>query len=146
MATYLTKNFTLEELCASNKAKEFRIDNEPRSIQVGVALTALANNVLQPVRDYLKKPLRISSGYRCTKLNAAVDGSINSQHLEGQAADIDCHNDRQELRLIFDYIRENLDYDQLLFEHNKSGDYWIHVSYRADGKNRRQWIDNYEKK
>ena len=98
------------------------------------ALTALVDNVLDPLRTWWGKPITVNSGYRCLELNAAVKGSKTSQHMKGEAADIDT-GDRQQNKLLFEYIRKNLPYDQLIDESNFA---WVHVSYRADGDNRMQ--------
>lgn len=127
------KHFTIEELCRSETARSRGIDNTPTE-EVRKNLTALVGNVLDPLRDWYGKPIRVNSGYRCPALNKAVGGVANSQHLTGQAADIDV-NDRAENRRLMKHIEDNLDFDQLIWE---NGGAWVHVSYRADGKNRRQ--------
>lgn len=127
------KYFTLKELCNSGVARVRRIDNTPNEEQVE-NLTALVDNVLDPLRERFGKPIRVNSGYRCPDLNKAVKGSSTSQHMSGQAADIDT-GDRQQNKLLFDYIQKNLPYDQLIDESNFA---WVHVSFRADGKNRNQ--------
>lgn len=127
------KYFTIAELCKSTTADRLGIDNRCKSEHV-VNLTALVDNVLDPLRTWYGKPLTVSSGYRCPELNAAVKGSSTSQHMTGQAADIDT-GDRQQNKLLFEYIRKNLPFDQLIDESHFA---WVHVSYRADGKNRNQ--------
>lgn len=127
------KYFTIAELCRSNTADRLGINNRCRQEHV-TALTALVDNVLDPLREWYGKPLTVSSGYRCPELNAAVKGSKTSQHMAGEAADIDT-GDRQQNKLLFEYIKKNMPFDQLIWEHG--GD-WVHVSYRADGKNRNQ--------
>lgn len=97
-------------------------------------LTALVDNVLDPLREWYGKPIMVNSGYRCEELNKAVKGSKTSQHMSGQAADIDT-GDRQQNKLLFEYIRKNLSFDQLIDESNFA---WVHVSYRDDGNNRMQ--------
>jgi hypothetical protein len=92
------------------------------------------NNVLDPLREWYGKPITINSGFRCPALNKAVKGSNTSQHMTGQAADIDT-GDRQQNKLLFEYIRKNLPFDQLIDESNFA---WVHVSFRADGMNRNQ--------
>lgn len=144
MATNLTANFTLEELCASDTAKARGIDNTPTK-QAVVNLTHLAIKVLQPLRVGLKEPISISSGYRSPALNRAVGGVSNSQHLTGEAADINIGGDIAKGKRIFNYIRYNLPFDQLIWERNKQGVYWVHVSYCKDG-NRGQVIENLLKK
>ena len=127
------KYFTIAELCRSNTADRLGINNRCRQEHV-TALTALVDNVLDPLREWYGKPLIVSSGYRCSELNAAIKGSRTSQHMSGQAADIDT-GDRQQNKLLFEYIKKNLPFDQLIDESNFS---WVHVSYRADGNNRKQ--------
>lgn len=124
------KHFTIKELCRSDTAARRGIKNEP-SEAVKQNLTALVEHVLDPVREWYGKPIYVNSGYRCKELNAAVGGVANSQHMTGEAADIDV-NDMKENRRIFTWIEENCEFDQLLWE---NGGAWIHVSFRA-GKNR----------
>ena len=138
-------HFTIEELYASNYAKAHGIDNKP-TIQKMINLVYLAAFVLEPLRVAMGRPINISSGFRCEQLNKAVGGVYNSQHLKGQAADISIEGDMAFGRKIFEYIKNHLTFDQLIWEHNAKGSYWVHVSYRADGRNRRQVIDNLLKK
>ena len=147
MNTPVTMHFTIEELYASETAKRLGIDNKP-SVQKMINLVYLAANVLEPLRVAMGEPVKINSGYRCEKLNKAVGGVYNSQHLKGQAADICIDGDMAKGRRWFNYIRDHLPFDQLIWEHDKSGTYWIHVSfvYPDFGKNRRQVIDNLLKK
>ena len=147
MNTPVTMHFTIEELYASETAKRLGIDNKP-SVQKMINLVYLAANVLEPLRVAMNEPVKINSGYRCEKLNKAVGGVYNSQHLKGQAADICIDGDMAKGRRWFNYIRDHLPFDQLIWEHDKSGTYWIHVSfvYPDFGKNRRQVIDNLLKK
>lgn len=127
------KHFTIDELCRSDTARSRGIDNTPTK-EVRKNLTALVGNVLDPLREWYGKPIRVNSGYRCPALNKAVGGVANSQHLTGQAADIDTR-DTAENRKLMKHIEDSLDFDQLIWE---NGGAWVHVSYRADGKNRRQ--------
>ena len=145
MATRISKNFTLEELRDSATAKRLGIINAPGVDEV-CAMCALVHHVLQPLRDAMQEPVKIGSGYRCSALNRAVGGVANSQHVKGQAADLCIDGDLAKGKRWFNYIRQHLPYDQLIWEHNAKGNYWVHVSYRADGKNRQQVIDNLLKK
>ena len=148
MNTPVTMHFTIEEMYASDTARRLGIDNKPTT-QKMINLVYLCAFVLEPLRVAMGKPIRISSGYRCERLNKAVGGVYNSQHLKGQAADIDIQGDMAFGRNIFDYIRDHLPFDQLIWEHNpKTGLYWVHVSYVFPdfGKNRRKVINNLEKK
>ena len=148
METNITMHFTIEEMYASDTAKRLGIDNKPTT-QKMINLVYLCAFVLEPLRVAMGKPIKISSGYRCEKLNKAVGGVYNSQHLKGQAADIDIQGDMAFGRKIFDHIKDHLPFDQLIWEHNpKTGSYWVHVSYVFPdfGKNRKKVINNLEKK
>lgn len=145
MATKISWNFTLEELCASDTAKAKGIRNNPGQTDI-INLCALVHKVLQPLRTAMGEPITISSGYRSLALNNAVGGVRNSQHMRGEAADISIDGDMTKGRRWFDWIKLNCPFDQLIWEHNAKGVYWIHVSYRADGLNRMQVIDNLLKK
>ena len=141
-------HFTIEELCASATAKAKGIDNKPNVQQV-INLVYLAAYVLEPLRVAMREPIKIGSGFRSLRLNQAVGGVSNSQHLTGQAADLCIDGDIQKGRRWFEYIRKNLPFDQLIWEKNqKTGSCWVHVSYvHPDfGKNRRQVIDGLIKK
>lgn len=145
MPTRISKNFTLDELTASATAKQMHIINAPGVDEV-CNLCALVHHVLQPLRDAMGESIKIGSGYRCPQLNKAVGGVPNSQHIKGEAADLCIDGDKAKGRKWITWIMDHCDFDQLIWEHNSKGTYWVHVSYRADGKNRRQVIDNLLKK
>ena len=134
----LSRNFTLEELISSNTAQAKGIDNIPGAIEKQ-NLKLLAQTVLQPIRDKYGKPISVTSGYRCPKLNAAVGGSKTSQHLKGQAADIKCTaTTKAELfNLIKGMINKGeLTVGQLIWEYGtKKEPNWIHVSLPYTKKN-----------
>ena len=134
----LSKDFVLEEFIRSVTATRLGLDNSvtPDIIQ---NLTNLCVNVLQPLRDWYGKPIRIASGYRCQALNAYIGGSLNSQHMVGQAADIDTIEDNVKL---FDHILQGLPYDQLIWEFGLKVPAWIHVSFNVY-KNRKQILRAY---
>lgn len=129
------KHFTIKELCSSSTADIKKIDNNP-SNEVVKRLTSLVDNVLDPLREWYQAPIFVNSGYRCSKLNKEVRGAYNSQHMRGEAADITTRS-KSGNRLLFQYIKESLPFDQLIWEH---GGIWIHVSYKEDG-NRKQILD-----
>lgn len=132
----ITKNLTLQELINSDTAKAKGIDNSPTNEHLR-NLIDIANNVFQPLRDGIGKPIRISSGYRSEKLNKAVGGSKTSQHNKGQALDLVATSGFTN-KDIFNYIKNNLEFDQMIWEFgtDKNPD-WVHVSY-VKGKNRKQ--------
>lgn len=143
--TSITENFTLEELIYSATAKAGGIKNVPDT-QAVVCLTVLTVKVLQPLRNWWGKPIKIGSGYRCDILNKVVGGVRNSQHKKGQAVDLCIDGDLNKGKSWFNYIKNHLEFDQLIWEHNAKGSYWVHVSYVNTGKNRKQVIDNLLKK
>jgi zinc D-Ala-D-Ala carboxypeptidase len=138
--TRLSPNFTLHELLRSQTASRRKFDEQfnPPATVVD-SLIVLCTKLLEPIRQLYGAPITISSGYRCPRLNKAVGGSPTSQHMIGEAADID-FGTREANLLLFDMIQEwqkngFIEFDQLLNEFD--GD-WIHVSHKRIGKNRRQ--------
>jgi hypothetical protein len=127
----LSKNLSLSEVVKSATAIKRGISNQPTKQHLQ-NLIKLAENVFQPLRNYIDKPIRVSSGYRSKELNKLIGGASRSQHSKGEALDLD--NDRETNILMFNYIKDNLDFDQLINEQDYS---WIHVSYR-EGSNRKQ--------
>jgi len=142
MSTRISKNFTLEEFTASKTAKEKGIRNNPGQTDI-VNLCGLVHNVLQPLRKWWGKEVKIGSGYRSLALNQAVGGVKNSQHMRGEAADLCIDGDLTKGKQWFNWIKTHCEFDQLIWEKNpKTGSYWIHVSFRCDGLNRNQVINN----
>ena len=143
MATNITMHFTIDELCASQTAKARGIKNKPGVPEI-INLVYLTAYVLEPLRESMGEPIKIGSGYRCPQLNRAVGGVANSQHMKGQAADLCIDGDLKKGKRWFDWIKTHCQFDQLIWEHNAKGSYWVHVSYVHPpfGRNRRQVIDN----
>lgn len=139
----LSKNFTLKELTASNTAKAKGIVNEPDAKQLS-AMQILVDKVLQPLREGIGKSIKVSSGLRVPALNKAIGGSVTSQHCKGEAADIRMSGKTGNADL-FHYIKENLVFDQLIWEFGTEGNPdWVHVSYSAKG-NRGEILKAYKK-
>ena len=126
------KYFSIEEMTKSDTAKAKGIDNTP-SQEVIDNLTKLIEAVLDPLREWFGKPITVNSGYRCEALNKAVGGSNTSDHVTGRATDIDTGS-KEENKKLFDYIKDNLEFDQLIDEKNLA---WVHVSFR-ENNNRKQ--------
>lgn len=122
----LTKNFKLSELLHSDTADKNGYTEQYEPTQDVVDnLTELTVRILQPLRDLYGKPITVNCAYRCTRTNKAVGGVSTSQHQLGQAADITAGS-REENKILYDTIRDNLVYDQLINEDDYS---WVHVSY-----------------
>ena len=148
MNTPVTMHFTIEELCASKTAEKKGIANKPNMQQM-INLVYLAAYVLEPLRVAMNEPIKIGSGFRSQALNKVVGGVANSQHLKGQAVDLCIDGDLKKGRRWFEYIRDHLEFDQLIWEHNpKTGSWWVHVSfvYPDFGKNRKNVIEKLIKK
>jgi hypothetical protein len=134
----LSDNLTLAEVTKSATAKRKGISNEP-TIEHMENLKAVAQNIFQPVRDHFGKPIAVTSGYRSADLNKAIGGSSTSQHCKGEAIDMDADvfggvTNRE----IFEYIKDNLDFDQLIYEFgDENNPDWVHCSFISKG-NRRQ--------
>ena len=130
----LTTNFSLAELTASQVAARKGIPNNPTAGQIE-NLKKLCESILQPIRNHYDSPVIISSGFRTPELCVLINSSINSQHAKGQAADLQVIG--VDNKALAKYIKENLDFDQLILEFYKeeegphSG--WVHVSYVGKG-------------
>jgi hypothetical protein len=132
----ISKHLTLAELITSQTATRKRIDNTP-SPQVIANLKLVAEKVFEPLREGLGKPIRISSGYRSPALNKAIGGAKNSQHTTGEALDLQGVGGLKNSE-IFNYIKDNLTFDQLINEYPVNGEpSWVHVSFKKSG-NRNQ--------
>ena len=132
----LSNNLSLSEVIKSSTAIKNNIPNEPTKQHLQ-NLIILAENVFQPIREHFVRPIYISSGYRSKELNKLIGGASRSQHSKGEAIDIDNdHRNSVSNREIFDYIKDNLEFDQLIFEAGTKEDpAWVHVSFRK-GMNR----------
>lgn len=130
------KNFKLSEFIYSETAKKNGIENVPDFEHVE-RISFLVEHLVQPLRGKYGKSLRISSGFRTPELNIALAGAKNSQHMclgDWAAVDLDTGN-HEENKKLFNLIKDNFEFDQLIDEHDFD---WVHVSLRTDGKNRKQ--------
>jgi hypothetical protein len=134
----LSKNLALSEVTRSETAKRRGISNMPTPEHIE-NFKKLAEKVFQPIRDHFGVPIRISSGYRSKELNTAIGGSLSSQHCQGEAIDIDMDGTSITNAQIFHFIKDNLNFDQLIAEFpENSNPAWVHVSYESTGKQRKQ--------
>lgn len=136
----LSEHLDLSEVIRSESAKRNGISNMP--IEAHIAnLKLLAENIFQPIRNNFRCPIHISSAYRSIELNRIIKGSLTSQHCTGEAIDIDMDGTPNGVtnKMIFDYIKNNLEFDQLIWEFgNDDNPDWVHVSYESSGKQRKQ--------
>ncbi len=127
----LTTHFTIEEMTFSQVAVRYGIDNRATSRQKE-NLKALCENTLEPIRVLVDAPVHVTSGLRQSRVNALVGGSQNSQHIRGEAADIQVTKYTTE-ELFALIIRSGIPFDQIIQEF----DSWVHISFKRNGKNRR---------
>jgi hypothetical protein len=136
----LSEHFTLEEFLISSTASKYNIENIA-TLEHTSNLKYLCEKVLEPLRNYIEKPIYITSGYRSKALNdkmkeVGYSVAANSQHMQGQAADIVVHGMTNE-EIIEAFHGAEIEFDQLIDETSisKNGDksFWVHVSYNAEG-------------
>jgi len=138
----LSEHLALAEVTRSETAKRNGVSNEPTAEHLE-NFKLLAEKVFEPIRLHFGKPIHISSGYRSAALNKAVGGSSSSQHCKGEAIDIDMDGSAHGItnKMVFDYIKDNLQFDQLIWEFGTDANPdWVHVSYSSDGKQRKQML------
>lgn len=134
----LSKHLVLSEVTRSESAKRKGISNMPTPEHIE-NFKLIAEKVFEPIREHFKVPILISSGYRSKELNAAIGGSLTSQHCSGEALDLDMDGTSVTNKQIFDFIKNNLVFDQLIWEFGtKDNPDWVHVSYESTGKQRKQ--------
>ena len=136
----LSEHLDLSEVIRSESAKRNGISNMPTPEHIA-NFKLLAENIFEPIRNHFRVPIIISSGYRSKELNACIGGSATSQHCTGEAIDIDMDGSPHGVtnKMVFDYIKDNLIFDQLIFEFgDATNPDWVHVSYESSGKQRKQ--------
>ena len=135
----LSKHFELAEFTRSSTAKRAGISNMPTEAHQA-NMKVLCEKVLEPIREHFARPIMISSGYRSAALNKITKGaSSTSQHCSGEAVDIDMDGTEITNKQIFDYIKANLEFDQMIWEFGtEANPDWVHVSYESTGKQRKQ--------
>ena len=137
----ISEHLDLSEVIRSETAKRHGISNMPTDEHIA-NFKLLAENVFEKIRNNFRCPIHISSGYRSKELNACTKGaSATSQHSTGEAVDLDMDGSANGVtnKMVFNYIKDNLEFDQLIWEFgtNENPD-WVHVSYESTGKQRKQ--------
>jgi len=140
----ISKHISLKEATHSATAKRNGIDNSPTEAHL-CNMQDVAHKLFEPVREHFNVPIAITSFYRSNALNEAIGGSKTSQHSTGEAIDIDADvYGRVTNGQLFDYIRSNISFDQLIYEFgDDSNPDWVHFSYNTTGKNRNQVLRAY---
>jgi len=135
----ISKNISFKEATFSKVSKRLKIKNEPSETQLK-NMKIIASKVFQPLREWCDHPIRVNSMYRCPDLCVAIGSTKTSQHTKGQAIDISSLGEKTN-RELFEWIKENLDYDQMIWEFgNNENPKWIHVSYVNKKNNRNRTL------
>ena len=136
----ISKHISLREAIESYTAKRLGINNTPSDYHI-TNMVGIAENIFEPLRYWVGGPIKISSFFRSGDLNRAISGSKSSQHCEGRAMDIDDTYGHKTNAEMYEYIKENLDFDQLIWEFGDDNNPdWVHVSYVSPEENRRRCL------
>ena len=136
----ISENISFKEATYSQTASKLKIKNVPTESHIKT-MKVTAEKVFQPLREWAEHPIRINSFYRSADLCEAIKSSRTSQHTKGQAIDLSTMGEKTNAEL-FNYIKDNLDFDQLIWEFGKDPNSedgsprWIHVSYVNKKANR----------
>ena len=136
----ISNHISYKEATRSNTATRKGIDNTPGDYEES-NMVNIAVNVFEPLREWVCGPIKINSFYRCVELNKAIGGSSRSQHCEGRAIDIDDTHGHKTNAEMFEYIKNNLSFDQLIWEFGTDKNpNWVHVSYVSEDQNRKRCL------
>ena len=142
----ISNNITYAEAIHSSTAKRKQIDNTPSPTQIE-AMKLLAEKVFEPLRRWVNGPIKVNSFFRSSSLNEAIGGAASSQHCKGQAMDIDDVYGRKSNAEMFNWIKENLDFDQMIWEFGTDTQpNWLHISYVSKEDNRNKCLKAYKEK
>ena len=140
----ISEHISYKEGVYSRTATRLDIDNEPNNEQMD-NMCLLAQEVFEPLRMWVGGPIKINSFFRSPKLNKAIGGSTKSQHCHGQAIDIDDTFGRATNAEMYDFIKEHLDFDQMIWEFgDEDNPDWVHVIYVSEDKNRNRCLQAYK--
>jgi hypothetical protein len=132
----ISNHISYQEAIRSNTATRRGIDNTPGDYEV-TNMVGVAENIFEPLRQWVGGPIKINSMFRCEELNTAIGGSSRSQHCQGRAIDLDDTFGHKTNAEMFNYIKENLNFDQLIWEFGTDDNpNWVHVSYISKDENR----------
>ena len=136
----ISKHISYKEAVKSNTAMRLNIDNTPGAYEI-TNMNGIAHNIFEPLREWVGGPIKINSFFRCVELNKAIGGSSKSQHCQGRALDIDDTYGHKTNAEMYEWIKENLDFDQMIWEFGteKNPD-WVHISYVNPDENRNRCL------
>ncbi len=140
----ISKHISEKEATKSITALRLGLANTP-NVNALANMKQLAEKIFEPLREHVGGPIKINSMYRSEALNKAIGGSSRSQHCQGNAMDLDDIYGHKTNEEMFDFIREKLDFDQLIYEFgNEENPDWVHVSYVSEDANRRRCLQAYK--
>tara|TARA_R100001440_G_scaffold70128_1_gene92339 strand:+ start:1681 stop:2142 length:462 start_codon:yes stop_codon:yes gene_type:complete len=141
----ISKHISYLEATKSNTGLRLGLENKPNPYQLS-NMGVIADNIFEPLRKWVGGPIKINSFFRSEDLNKAIGGSSKSQHCNGRALDIDDTFGYKTNAQMFYYIKDNLDFDQLIWEFgNDANPAWVHVSYRSYNENRARCLKAFRK-
>ena len=144
MSDRISEHISLKEGIKSHTATRLNIDNIPRELDL-VNMKTIAEEVFEPLRKWVGGPIAINSFYRSPQLNSAIGGSTTSQHCIGCALDLDDNYGHKTNAEMYEYIKNNLDFDQIIWEFGTDENpNWVHVSYVSEDANRRRCLKAYK--
>ena len=140
----ISKHISYKEGVYSRTATRLGIKNNPNTKQME-NMISIAQEVFEPLRTYVGGPIKINSFFRSPELNKAIGGSGKSQHCHGQAIDLDDTFGRCTNAEMYQFIKENLDFDQIIWEFgDETNPDWVHVSYVSPEQNRNRCLQAYK--
>ena len=141
----ISKHISYKEAVYSRTAQRRDIYNHPENDQAD-NMRLIAEQVFEPLRSWVGGPIKINSFFRSPELNTAIGGSTKSQHCQGQAIDLDDTFGKATNAEMYEFIKENLDFDQMIWEFGDDDNPdWVHVSYVSEDKNRNRCLKAYKK-
>jgi len=140
----ISDNITYAEAIHSQTAKRKGIDNTPTAKQVEV-MKLTAEKIFEPLRKFVGGPIKVNSFFRSAELNKAIGGSKTSQHCKGQAIDIDDVFGYKTNAEMYNWVKENLNFDQMIWEFGTDmNPNWVHISYVSEEDNRNRCLKAYK--
>ena len=140
----ISAHISYKEAVYSRTATRLDIDNNPDDMEV-YRMSLIAEEVFEPLRAWVGGPIKINSFFRSPELNKAIGGSTKSQHCHGQAIDLDDTYGRATNAEMYEFIKEHLDFDQMIWEFGDDDNPdWVHVSYVSSDKNRNRCLKAYK--
>lgn len=140
----ISKHVSYKESVYSRTADRLNLNNDPSEAHL-LNMKLIAEKVFEPLREHVGGPIKINSFYRGPELNKAIGGSAKSQHCHGQAIDIDDTFGHATNAEMYNWVKENLDYDQMIWEFgDDKNPNWVHVSYVNPEENRNRCLKAYK--